>query len=388
MGEPYLGVNWTDPVTSARGYLVLDRLQRGAASGGLRMWPGCTGTEVAALARVMTTKEALLYRPGDRYRPYGGGKGGIDYDPAASGARGVLRRYLRAMRPLIESCWAMGEDLGVQQQVLDELAHEVGLRSTVQCVLNQVPDGEEAGLHRLGEAFATSVDGVPLADSVGGYGVAAAAASALVRGGRHPGRCTAAVQGFGSIGGATARYLARAGVTVVAVADRTGTVINPDGLDVERMLADRLTAGGIDRDKLGPSDRLAVRGDWLAAAVDVLVPAAVSHAIDAVDCDRIRARYVVEGANVALAPAADKALRERGVVVVPDAVANCGANGWWWWTLFGDIDAGAQQALARVGETVTGLVDQVWAIADREGEDLRNAAHVLARRNLAAINTS
>ncbi|MFJ9784703.1 Glu/Leu/Phe/Val dehydrogenase dimerization domain-containing protein [Amycolatopsis sp. NPDC101161] len=97
-----LEVAWTYPVTGCRGYLVIDRLVRGVASGGLRMRRGCTLFEVRGLARGMTLKEGLNYDPDGRYVPLGGAKGGIDFDPYDERARDVVARYLHAMRPLID----------------------------------------------------------------------------------------------------------------------------------------------------------------------------------------------------------------------------------------------------------------------------------------------
>ncbi|MCC9185752.1 Glu/Leu/Phe/Val dehydrogenase dimerization domain-containing protein [Mycolicibacterium mageritense] len=108
MADSYFEVTWTDPVTDAKGYLVIDRLVRGISSGGLRMRAGCTLAEVRGLAQGMTLKEAMHYEEGARYVPLGGAKGGIDFDPYSADAEQVLFRYLAAMKPLIEQRWTMG----------------------------------------------------------------------------------------------------------------------------------------------------------------------------------------------------------------------------------------------------------------------------------------
>ncbi|MCZ0975202.1 glutamate dehydrogenase [Streptomyces albulus] len=355
MTDPYLQVIWTDPETTARGYLVIDRLLGGASSGGLRMRGGCTLAEVADLARTMSLKEALNYRPSDRYVPYGGAKGGIDFDPRRPEARGVLTRYLGAMKPYIDTCWATGEDLGVQQRLLDEAAAEVGIASTVQAALSHVPDGPEAGLARLDAGFAAEVGGISLADLIGGYRVARATVAALEHRGDRVRGATAAVQGFGTMGGAIARYLAEAGLRVVAVADQHGVVANPAGLDVEHLLAHRTADGLVDRARLRPDDR-PVASDWLSVPCDVLVTAAIPYAIDEGNHQRVSARYVVEGANISVTPGAERALSARGTAVIPDFVANSAGNAWWWWTLFGDIEPTAASAYARVSAVMEDLV--------------------------------
>jgi glutamate dehydrogenase (NAD(P)+) len=352
------------------------------------MRAGCSRDEVAALAAVMSVKEALQYRPGDTYRPYGGGKGGIDYDPGAPGALGVLRRYVAAVRHLLEGCWATGSDLGVRQADLDEAAAAVGLRSTIDAVLPHVPDGAEQGLRRLRIAFAHEVDGVGLGHVVGGYGVARAAVGALRLRGEDPAGGTAVVQGFGSIGGPAARYLARAGLGVVAVADAAGTVANPRGLDVEHLLRHRRARGLVDRSRLRPDDQPWPSRAWLTTPADVLVTAAVSHAVDDGDHESLAARYVVEGANLPLTPGAEVALTRRGVTIVPDVVANCGTNAWWWWTLFGDIAPTPEASFARIDAVIGELTEAVLTDADRAGSTTRQAAVRLAEQNMARLDAS
>ncbi|CAM5520623.1 hypothetical protein SVIOM74S_02044 [Streptomyces violarus] len=238
MASPLLSLTWTDHVTGRQGFLVVDRLVRGVASGGLRMRPGCTLDEVTGLARGMTMKEALHYDPDSRYVPLGGAKGGIDCDPRDPEAYPLLVRYLRAMRPHIESFWTTGEDLGLSQDLVDRAAAEAGLVSSIQAVYPLLEDEGEAR-RRLGDAFAVEVDGIGLDELVGGCGVAEAALTALDRAGVPHAGTRVALQGLGTMGGATARFLSRAGLTVVAVADIKGTIANPAGLDIEALLAAR-----------------------------------------------------------------------------------------------------------------------------------------------------
>jgi len=372
-------------VTGAKGYLVIDTLVRGIAGGGLRMRPGCTLEEVAELARAMTLKEAIAYRPGMRYTPLGGAKGGIDFDPLDPRARGVLRRYLEAMLPLLRTRWAAGEDLGVRQDELDELVVLLGLRSTVEAALGHVPDGVDAGLARLAAAFAVRERGLGLGELVGGRGVARAALAALAAIGRDARDATAVIQGFGSIGGASARYLADAGVRVIGVADRAGLIVNERGLDVETLLARRDRHGGLDRSALGVRDRQCSGERWTQIPCDILVPAAVSYAIDAQSARSAlpEVAVVVEGANVACGPGAELALAARGIPVVPDFIANMATNAWWWWTLFGDVQPSAQAAFALVDRTIGALVEEVFA-RSADGEPLRRAALAMAAERAAA----
>ncbi|WP_328346015.1 glutamate dehydrogenase [Streptomyces violaceus] len=384
MASPLLSLTWTDHLTGHQGFLVVDRLVRGVASGGLRMRAGCALEEVTGLARGMTMKEALHYDPGSRYVPLGGAKGGIDCDPRDPEAYPLLVRYLRAMRPYIESCWTTGEDLGLTQDLVDRAAAEAGLISSVQAVYPLLDDEAEAR-RRLGDAFAIEVDGIGLDELVGGCGVAEAVLTALDRAGVPYAGTRVALQGLGTMGGATARFLTRAGLTVVAVADLKGTIANPAGLDVEALLAARDAHGTVDRSALRPGDRDLPGDAWLSADTDVLVPAAVSYAIDDENQERITARWVVEAANMPVRPEAELLLAARGVTVLPDVVVNSGTNAWWWWTLFGDIGADAEEAFAHTRGSMRALVERMLARARADGTTPRAAAHAIAADRLPLI---
>lgn len=381
---PYVSVTWTDEVTGRCGFLVIDRTIRGLASGGLRMRAGCSLEEVRGLAEAMTYKEALNYSPGARYIPLGGAKGGVDCDPRDPGAQAMLTRYLRAVRPFVEGCWATGEDLGLTQGMIDRAAGEAGLDSSIQAIYPYLEDREEATA-RLAAGFAVDVDGIGLDTLVGGYGVAVAALTALEEMHRSPGDTRAVVQGFGSMGGATARYLTRAGVRVVGVVDAEGVVANAGGLDVERLLRHRDHLGLIDRDQLATGDRCLPRGDWLDVGAELLVPAAVSFVIDGHNEEQVAADLIVEAANLPVTPAAERALVERGVTIVPDVVANSATNSWWWWTLFGDIGPTAAEAFDKIDRAMRELVVRVLERARLDDTTPRAASHAVATENLAVI---
>ncbi|MFJ2645116.1 Glu/Leu/Phe/Val dehydrogenase dimerization domain-containing protein [Streptomyces sp. NPDC087420] len=384
---PLISLTWTDHVTGRQGHLVVDRLVRGVASGGLRMRPGCTLDEVAGLARGMTMKEALHFDADDStvsYVPLGGAKGGIDCDPRDPEAYGVLVRYLRATRPYIERFWTMGEDLGLTQDTVDRAAAEAGLVSTVQAI-HPLLDDETAARRRLADAFSVEVDGIGLAELVGGCGVAEAVLAVLDRSGTPYAGTRVSVQGFGTMGGATARFLSRSGLRIVAVADVKGTLAHPDGLDVETLLAARDAYGTVDRTALRPGDRELPADAWLSVDAEVLVPAAVSYAVDSVNQAAIGARWIVEAANMPVLPEAEELLARRGITVLPDVVVNSGTNAWWWWTLFGDVRPEADDAFARVRRAMRALIDLMLERAAADGTTPRAAAHALVADRLPVI---
>lgn len=385
MADSYFEVTWTDPVTDAKGYLVIDRLVRGISSGGLRMRAGCTLAEVRGLAQGMTLKEAMHYEEGARYVPLGGAKGGIDFDPYSADAEQVLFRYLAAMKPLIEQRWTMGEDFGVRQDAVDRGIAEIGLDSSVQAAYQVIEDRAGADA-RMKTAFTAVVDGVKLDELVGGYGVAQAGLAAMERLGMPAADTRAVVQGFGSMGGATARYLARAGVKIVGIVDVHGVVANPDGLDVERLLLTRDAAGGMDRDQLREGDAQLPANQWLAIPADVLVPAAMSYCIDSSNQADVQAKLIVEAANMPVLPDAEATLAARGVTVSPDFVANSATNAWWWWVFFGDIDGSPQQSFAKISDRIRALSHNMFDYAEANAVTPREAALAVAAQRLALID--
>ena len=128
--------------------------------------------------------------------------------------------------------------------------------------------------------------------------------------------------------------------------------------------------------------------DWLALDAELLVPAAMSYVIGVDDVARVRARVVVEAANVATLPAAEPRLAERGIVVVPDFVANLATNAWWWWTLYGDVPPERDPSLAKVAATMRRLVGELLDRAERDAILPRAAATAMAAENLARLAAS
>jgi glutamate dehydrogenase (NAD(P)+) len=187
------------------------------------------------------------------------------------------------------------------------------------------------------------------------------------------------------MGGATARFLTRAGLMIVAVADIKGTIANPAGLDVDALLAARDTYGTVDRSALRPDDRELPGEDWLSVEAEVLVPAAVSYAIDTINQQGITARWIVEAANMPVLPEAEELLSARGVTVLPDVVVNSGTNAWWWWTLFGDIGADSEEAFAHTRRSMRALIDLMLARAEADGTTPRAAAHAIVADRLPVI---
>lgn len=367
---PLLTTHWTDPHTGAEGWLVLDCLVGGAAGGGIRMRPGVTPDEVAGLARVMTRKLRVLNLEA------GGAKAGIAYDPAAPGALGVLERFLTVHRPFLAEVWSTSEDLGTRERDILAITDRLGLRTSVHASLIRQPDPDRA-LERLRTVLALRTEGMEITEAVTGYGVAASTGRALQWQGRETAGVSAVVQGFGTVGAGSAWYLHKMGIRVVAVADRLGVVHRAAGVDVAALMRVRDAWGVIDRAQLPAGHERFDRGDWLDVPADVLVPAAVAGAIDAHNAARVRARLVVEAANLPVTEEADDILHQRGVVVVPDFIANAGGAGVFGAALSMDVPPTVEGVLAYVGGTIGHWTERALQEAARRGVTPRRAAEML-----------
>lgn len=371
---PYLRVIWTDATTGRNGYVVIDRLVRGISGGGTRVRRGVTLEEVERLARTMTLKNGALDVPS------GGAKAGLDCDLSEPGGRDLLVRFLRAMKPLLETRWATAEDLGITQEQLDSAFREIGLGLSVHAGLKVTGD-VDAAMARVVQGLSVTSEGIGLADLIGGYGVAEAAAAAMGHLDLPMSEARAVVQGFGSMGGSSARYLARKGLKLVGAIDVHGCVVDPGGLDVEQLLAHRSPAGDIDRAALPAGAEERPLDEWLDIDAEVLVPAALGDVLTEENADQVRARVVVEAANIPTTEGAGRRLHERGVIVVPDFVANSGANGWWWMILLGLIEPTEQAAYDYVTRTIHDTVERLLRLSGERGITPREAAVEIAIKN-------
>ncbi|WP_062303399.1 Glu/Leu/Phe/Val family dehydrogenase [Demequina subtropica] len=288
------------------GYRVQHNFSRGPAKGGLRYAPSVDLDEVRALAMWMTWKCALVDVP------YGGAKGGIAIDPRAHSQaelERVTRRYTSEILPIIGPTKDIpAPDIGTDERTMAWImdTYSAAMGHTVPGVVTGKPVSLGGS---LGRAAATS------------RGVAHIALMALASRGMDPSRTTASVQGFGKVGRDAVRFLAAAGVKVLAVSDIDGAVYDERGLDIGRLAdhADRTgsVAGFEGTESIDPSSILLLD-------VDMVVPAAVEGVLTADNAAKVQARIVVEGANGPTTKDADAILADRDVLVIPDILANAG----------------------------------------------------------------
>ncbi|WP_425469971.1 Glu/Leu/Phe/Val family dehydrogenase [Salana multivorans] len=345
------------------GHRVQHNFTRGPAKGGVRYAPGVDLDEVRALAMWMTWKCALVDVP------YGGAKGGINIDPrhfSEGELERITRRYTSEIMPLIGPDQDIpAPDVGTSEQTMAWMmdTYSVNQGRTVLGVVTGKPVSVGGS---LGRASATS------------RGVAHITLLALAHRGLEPTRSTAVVQGFGKVGRDTARLLAEAGVRVIAVSDIDGAVHDPEGLDVHRLARHVDETGTVT----GFAGAEAIDGGaMLELECDALVPAAVEGVLTEENADRVRAGLVVEGANGPTTKAADAILRAKGVLVVPDILANAGgvvvsyfewvqANQAYWWT--------EDEVNERLRDRMTMAWHSVLTYGKQQDLSLREAATCLA----------
>ena len=350
------------------GYRVQHNVSRGPGKGGLRFHPSVDVDEVRALAMLMTWKCAVVELP------YGGAKGGVGIDPSqysSAELERVTRRYTTEIMPVIgPERDIMAPDMGTDEQTMAWVmdTYSVSHGYTIPAVVTGKPIALGGS---LGRATATS------------RGVVHVTRAALAQAGTPLDSATIAIQGFGKVGSHAAQIFSDEGARVVAVSDQFGGLHNPGGLDVKRLL-DHVAATGsvVGFDDADAIDNAAV----LAMEVDVLVPAAVEGVLDATTALTVRARFVVEGANGPTTAEADAILAERGVVVVPDILANAGgvvvsyfewaqANQAYRWTI--------DEIESRLADRMHSAFTEVTDVAAQRGLTLRDAALVIGVRRVA-----
>ncbi len=278
---------------------------RGPYKGGLRYHPHMDEDHATALASLMTWKTAIVDVP------FGGAKGGINCDPpelTKSELGRVTRTFVQGLKEMIGPTLDIpAPDVNTNAEVMGWIMDEYSLHHGFSPA---VVTGKPVDLFgSLGRDEAT------------GRGVMYALREVLKDRGKTMADVTVAMQGFGNVGSHAARLIAELGGRIIAVADHLGAVENKEGLDIPALVhwtADNGTVNGF------PGGAPFHGPDVITWPADVLIPAALENAITEDNAKEVRASIVVEGANGPTTPKADEILRERGVVTVPDILANAG----------------------------------------------------------------
>ena len=351
------------------GYRVHHNVTRGPAKGGIRFHPETSIDEVRALAFWMTVKCAVVNIP------FGGAKGGVICDPAAltpAELEDLTRRYTTEIAVLLGPDEDIpAPDVGTNGQIMAWIMDTYSMLKghTVPAVVTGKP---------------ISIGGSEGRIEATGRGVVTVAREALRAAGREILGSSVAVQGFGNVGSVAATLFHQAGGKVVAVSDVRGAIFNKSGLDIDTLLLYSLKNGSVidfpESEPL-PADAL------LTLPVDILVPAALQNQITAENAAHIKARFIIEGANGPTTPQADIILRDNGITVVPDVVANAGGVTvsyfeWvqglqsFFWTE-AEVNQKLEQILVRA-------FSQVQQTARDHRCDLRTAAYIVGVGRVAA----
>jgi len=350
------------------GYRVQHNNTLGPNKGGVRYHPGVTLDEITGLAMLMTWKCALLGLP------YGGAKGGIPCDPHAM-SEGELERMTR--RYTSEIFLIIGPDLDVP-------APDMGTDERVMAWMMDTYSMQR------GVTVPGVVTGKPilLGGSLGrreatGRGVYYVAVEAAKLVGMSLEGARVAIQGFGAVGRTVAQQLRKEGCRIVGVTGSLGGRVQGDGLDIDRLVSHVAGGGRLEECPIGEA---ITNDELLELPCDILMPAAVGGQITERNADRVRARILAEGANGPTTPAADAILHQRGVLVLPDILANAGGVTVSYFEWVQDLQFyfwTEREINQRLREIMSQAFQRVRATAEHEQVDLRTAAMMLALKRLA-----
>jgi len=350
------------------GYRTVHSTHLGPSKGGIRYAMDVNDDEVRALAAWMSIKCAIANLP------YGGGKGGIKCDPRKM-SDAELERLTRAYTRSMADVFGMNKDIP---------APDMGTGKKEMAWLLD----EYNRMH--GEDIPGVVTGKPVTlggskgrEAATGRGVMIASLAAMKKIGLNYKQATAAVQGFGNVGSHAARLLVTKSIRVNAISDHTAAFHNDKGIDIDAALKYAASNGGVLKGFKGGEEISA--GDILTLNVDLLVPAAIQGVITGANAGDIKAKLIVEGANGPTEADADQILNDKGIVVVPDVLANGGGvtvsyfewvqnrEGYYW---------SEDEVNAKHDASMNQAFENVWFNAQQYKTSMRIGAYITALKRL------
>jgi glutamate dehydrogenase (NAD(P)+) len=354
-------------VAHFEGYRVQHNTSRGPGKGGVRFHQNVTLSEVMALSAWMSIKNAAVNVP------YGGAKGGIRVDPrqlSMGELERVTRRYTSEIGIIIGPTKDIpAPDVNTNEQIMAWMMDTYSMNegSTATGVVTGKPVDLGGS---LGRREAT------------GRGVFTVGTEAAKHIGMDISKARVAVQGFGNVGGVAGKLFAEAGAKVVAVQDHGGSITRESGLDVPALLAHVSRVGsvaGFPGGDVIPDDAF-----W-GVPCDILIPAALEQQITEANAGRIQARMVIEGANGPTTPQADDILHDRGILVLPDVIANAGGvtvSYFEWVQDFSSFFWSEDEINERLVKIMKGAFAAVWQVAQDNQVSLRTATFIVACKRI------
>lgn len=350
-----------------QGYRIQHSTSRGPAKGGIRFHPAVNSDEVRALAAWMTFKCAVVNIP------YGGGKGGVVCDPnelSENEIRAITRRFTAAIAPLI----------GPEQDIP---APDVGTNAAVMgWMMDTYSMLKGHCIHGVVTGKPLELGGALGRNEATGRGVMFTTKNILSKLNINPEGTTVAIQGMGNVGSITAKLLHQEGMKVVAVSDVSGGIYNPEGLNIPAIM-EYLSQSrkNLLKDYNENGMTRISNEELLELDVKVLIPAALENQINTANADKIKADIIVEAANGPTTAEADAILQEKGVVIVPDILANAGGVVVSYFEWVQNIQS-VSWTEDTVNEKLKNIMDPsfeaVWDIAQQKHTTLRTGAYLIA----------
>ncbi|MCD6247401.1 MAG: Glu/Leu/Phe/Val dehydrogenase [Candidatus Diapherotrites archaeon] len=289
-----------NPKIGLRGFVVIDNTALGPGKGGIRLTKTVTVEEVAKLARAMTWKNALADIP------FGGAKAGIVADtdvPSKERKAELVQAFAQAIKPLVPEHYIAGPDMNITQEEMRIFAETMGD--------NKACTGKPKELGGLPHELGST-----------GFGVFHATGVAVDFLEMDLNNAKVAIEGFGNVGSFAGKFLSEAGAKLVGVSDIKGLVYNENGLDYERLIEARDKKGSVIA--YAGEKQILPNHDIIKLDVDILVTAAIPNLIQAHEVDLVKAKLIVEGSNIPMTQEVEEMLAQRGVLIIPDFVANAG----------------------------------------------------------------
>ncbi|HEY3207172.1 MAG TPA: Glu/Leu/Phe/Val dehydrogenase [Gaiellaceae bacterium] len=355
-------------IRAFEGYRVTHNIARGPSKGGIRYHPDVELDEVKALAMWMTWKCALMGIP------FGGAKGGIRVDPKRLSRAELQRMTRRFTSEIINEIGPekdipapdVGTDPSVMAWIFDTYSMNKG--HSVLGVVTGKPLNVGGSLGRL-EATA--------------HGALYCIQEAVRKQELSMQGLRVAVQGFGNVGSFLAKFLHEQGATVIAVSDSRNGIYNEDGIDVAAAIAHKQETGALEGLR---GTQTISNEDLLLLDCDVLAPCALEQVITRDNADQIKARIICEGANGPVTPTADEILDDRGILILPDILANAGGvvvSYFEWVQGLQEYFWKQDEVNSKLRDITTRAFNETWRVADERKTSLRLAAYGLAVRRVA-----
>ena len=390
--------HWHDSLTEAKGWVVINSLRGGAAGGGTRMRKGLTQEEVLSLAKTMEIKFTVAGPA------IGGAKSGIDFDPNDPRKEGVLRRWYRAIYPLLKNYYGTGGDLNVDQKTeVIPITSELGILHPQEGVLNghyqpgdfakarkikQLQDGVSLSVTNQ-ELLPEGALSLKVGDMITGYGTAVSVAHLYDLWGEQVAGKRIIIQGWGNVASGAAFYLSEMGAQIVGIIDKVGGLMNPDGFSLSEItsLFNSKNGNSLCSEELLPFEQ--VNQEIWSLGAEVFIPAAASRLVTRIQLAQLLdngLEIISSGANVPFAdeeifygPIAEHA--DNKCAVIPDFISNCGMARVFGYLMEEDAELTDSAIFHDVSQTILEALKDIKAV-EKERVNITSKAYTNALKLL------